>query len=170
LVIKHRKRIEVRMDAFTAELMQARFGYIFSTPPGSQYPPLLDPGDLRHGQASAVTGAGGVIEAMPFTLNHGDIDALGFRFGSLAYTPDVVDIPASSIQYLENLDTWIIDALRQRPHPSHFSLDEALDWISRLKPRRAILTNLHTDMDYAELAAVLPAGVEPAYDGMRIMM
>ena len=63
---------------------------------------------------------------MPFDLDHGDISALGFRFGALAYTPDVKRIPEASRPFLEGLDMWIIDALRYRPHPSHFSLDEAL--------------------------------------------
>ena len=168
LVIKHRKRIQARMDSFTAELLKTRFGYIFKTPPGSQYPPLLDLVEIFHGSISDVAGAGGVIEAMPFRLNHGDIDALGFRFGGLAYTPDVVDIPDESIRFLEDLDVWIIDALRYRPHPSHFNLDQALEWIRRMKPKRAILTNLHTDLDFDQLKTELPEGVEPAYDGMRI--
>ena len=67
---------------------------------------------------------------------------------------------------MAGLDVWIVDALRQAPHPSHFNLDEALEWIARVKPKRAILTNLHSDMDYATLRASLPSGVEPAYDGM----
>ncbi len=66
----------------------------------------------------------------------------------------------------QELDVWIVDALRKTPHPSHFNLDEALAWIARIKPKRAILTNLHTDMDYASLRAHLPAGVEPGFDGM----
>jgi len=168
LVIKHRKRIQARMDAYTSELMQTRFGYIFRTPPGSQYPPLLDLVEIAHGAISDVAGAGGVIEAMPFRLNHGDIEALGVRFGSLAYTPDVVDIPDESIRFLEDLDVWIIDALRYRPHPSHFNLEQALDWIKRMKPKRAVLTNLHTDLDFEQVKSELPEGVEPAYDGMRI--
>ena len=72
-------------------------------------------------------------------------------------------MPAESAAALTGLDVWIVDALRYRPHPSHFSLDDALQWIGRLKPRRAILTNLHADLDYEELYAKLPAHVEPAY-------
>ena len=94
---------------------------------------------------------------MPFDLDHGDISALGFRIGTLAYTPDVKRIPEASRPFLEDLDVWIIDALRYRPHPSHFSLDEALCRGSRrMRPRRAILTNLHTDLDYETLRASLP--------------
>jgi phosphoribosyl 1,2-cyclic phosphate phosphodiesterase len=69
--------------------------------------------------------------------------------------------------HLHNLDVWIIDALRETPHPSHFTLQEALDHVALLKPNLAILTNLHTDLDYSTLAARLPEGVIPAYDGMQ---
>ena len=84
---------------------------------------------------------------------HGESCALGLRIGALAYTPDVSDIPPESLPWLEELDVWIIDALRYTRHPSHFSLDEALAWIERMKPKRAVLTNLHTDLDYDTLAA-----------------
>ena len=113
-------------------------------------------------------GSGGTIEAIPFDLNHGEINALGFRIGNLAYTPDVKRIPEASRPLLEGLDVWIIDALRYRPHPSHFSLDEALAEIEAMRPKRAILTNLHTDLDYETLRKRLPEHIVPAYDGMRV--
>ncbi|HMT14206.1 MAG TPA: MBL fold metallo-hydrolase, partial [Aestuariivirga sp.] len=108
------------------------------------------------------------IHGMPFVLGHGDIDALGFRFGTMAYTPDVNDVPEASLEHLEGLDLWIIDALKRGRHPSHFSLEESLRWIERLRPRRAILTNMHIDMDYATLSRELPPHIRPAYDGMVI--
>ena len=80
----------------------------------------------------------------------------------------MIAIPPESLVALERLDIWIIDALRYTRHPSHFSLEEALDWIARMKPRRAILTNMHNDLDFETLRASLPEGVEPAFDGMRI--
>ena len=168
LVIKMKRRIDLHMDEATSQALQARFGYIFETPPGSQYPPLLTDCRLIPGQSARIGGPGGDIKAIPFRLDHGDMDSLGFRFGAMAYTPDVIGIPEESLQYLEDLDLWIIDALRYTRHPSHFSLEEALDWIKRMKPRRAVLTNLHTDLDYARLKAELPAGVTPAYDGMSL--
>jgi phosphoribosyl 1,2-cyclic phosphate phosphodiesterase len=85
----------------------------------------------------------------------------------VAYSADVKSLPPESIAALGGLDIWIVDALRRHPHPSHFNLDEALDWIARIKPKRAILTNLHTDMDFAALCAELPANVEPAYDRLQ---
>ena len=96
--------------------------------------------------------------------------SLGFRFGRLAYSSDVSDLDESAFAALEGVETWIVDALRYRPHPTHANVETALSWIARVKPKRAILTNLHIDVDYAELAAQLPHGVEPAYDGMILEM
>ena len=168
LAIANHKRIDVHMDAVTSGVMRRRFSYIFETPPGSSYPPIVDEKRLVAGQTCVIEGQGGAIATTPFDLQHGDIMALGFRFGALAYTPDVSDIPTESLPYLEGLDVWIIDALRYAPHPSHFSLEEALAWVERMKPRRAILTNLHTDLDYETLRRRLPRDVAPAYDGMRV--
>ena len=122
--------------------------------------------ELGPKEAHAVDGQGGPIEFMTVLQEHGDIPSLGFRFGNVAYSADIKGLPADSLAAMAGLDVWIVDALRRPPHPSHFNLDEALAWIARVKPKRAILTNLHSDMDYAELRASLPANVEPAYDGM----
>ncbi len=166
LVIKQMARIALHMDEKTAAVVRRTFAYIFETPPGSQYPPLLDERRIQPNIAITVEGPGGRLNATPFVVHHGEIDALGYRFDDVAYTPDVNDIPKASLPFLEGLDLWIVDALRYSRHPSHLSLEETLGWIARLKPRRAVLTNLHTDMDFAILAAQLPPGVEPAFDGM----
>jgi phosphoribosyl 1,2-cyclic phosphate phosphodiesterase len=79
-----------------------------------------------------------------------------------------VELPESSFEALEGVEIWIVDALRYAPHPTHAHVDKALAWIERVKPARAILTNLHFDLDYAELATRLPAGVEPAFDGLSL--
>ena len=115
-----------------------------------------------------IHGTAGIITAQPIVQQHGDIESIGFRFGNVAYSPDVSGIPDSSVPLLEGLDVWIVDALRHVPHPSHFSLKEALAWIERLKPKRAILTHLLGDLDYDTLLRDLPPGVEPAYDGMTV--
>ena len=166
LVLSAKRRIEVFMDEATSRDVTAKFAYIFRTPPGSQYPPLLDEQRIVAGTGQVLQGAGGPIEVLPFRLHHGEIDALGLRIGAVAYTPDLNRVPAESEPYLEDLDLWVIDALRYKPHPSHFSVREALDAIARFRPRRAVLTNLHNDLDYATLRAELPLGIEPAYDGM----
>ena len=167
-VIEHGRLLPVYMDAATSAGVREKFGYIFRTPEGSQYPPLLREHGLTPGRKVVLDGPGGPVDALPILFRHGDIDALGFRFGDLAYTPDVSDIPPESAKLLEGLDVWIIDALRYRRHPSHLTVAEALSWIERLKPRRAILTNLHTDLDYATLERELPLNVIPAFDGLRI--
>ena len=168
LVIKMRRRVDIYMDDVTEAALRVRFGYIFETPPGSQYPPLMNAKALTHGEEVAIIGPGGSISALPFRLNHGDMDSLGFRIGGMAYTPDVIAIPEESVPFLEDLDLWIIDALRYTRHPSHFSLQEALGWIDRMKPRRAVLTNLHTDLDFDVLSSELPKGVVAAYDGLKL--
>jgi phosphoribosyl 1,2-cyclic phosphate phosphodiesterase len=170
LVIMGRQRIDVHMDESTSAVVRSAFGYIFETPPGSQYPPLLTEKRLHHGKICTIDGEGGPIDALPFRLEHGEIDALGFRFGNVAYSPDLNAIPVESRDFLEGLDLWIVDALRYTPHPSHFCLEETLDWIKRLKPKRAILTNLHVDLDCERLKSELPPNVEPAYDGMQISL
>jgi phosphoribosyl 1,2-cyclic phosphate phosphodiesterase len=160
--------LDISMNEATSHIVRTAFSYIFEQPAGSSYPPIAREHRLRAGEPCRIEGAGGPIAATPFDLEHGEISALGFRFGDLAYTPDVSEIPELSRAYLEGLDVWIVDALRYRRHPSHFSLDETLAWIERLRPRRAVLTNMHTDLDYETLLARLPTGVVPAHDGMRI--
>ena len=148
--------------------MRTRFGYCFKSPPGSEYPPILTEHRLEPGRAIPVHGAAGCISALPFLQEHGDIASLGFRFGGLAYSCDVSGLPAESVAVLQGFDVWVVDALRYRPHPSHFSVDHALSWIERFKPKRAVLTNMHSDLDYEVLRQSLPEGVVPAYDGMRL--
>ena len=168
LVIHMRRRIPVYAGEVASRVLRARFGYCFETPPGSPYPPILDLHWMDGVGAVTVDGPGGAITAMPFRMIHGSGDALGFRFGNLAYAPDVSRMPDESAEALQGLDVLILDALRYTPHPTHFTVAEALAFIGQVRPRRAILSNLHTDLDYDRLAAELPAGVEPAYDGMRI--
>jgi phosphoribosyl 1,2-cyclic phosphate phosphodiesterase len=168
LAIHQRQRIPVYLDEPTAAVLRERFRYCFQTPPGSSYPPILDEHRLAAGRPVTIDGAGGPIVALPFLQDHGDIAALGFRFEGLAYSADVKALPPDSVAALAGLDVWIVDALRYTEHPSHFSVDEALAEIGRVKPRRAILTNMHFDLDYDALLARLPAHVEPAYDGMHI--
>jgi phosphoribosyl 1,2-cyclic phosphate phosphodiesterase len=168
LVILAKHRIDLYMDEATAAVVRSHFRYIFETPEGSAYPALLTEKRLISGRLCRIEGPGGSIDFLPFRLEHGEIDALGFRFGNVAYTPDLNAIPPESQKCLEGLDLWIVDALRYAPHPSHLSMAETLEWIATLRPKRAVLTNLHTDLDFNRLKAELPADIEPAYDGMQI--
>jgi phosphoribosyl 1,2-cyclic phosphate phosphodiesterase len=166
LFVHKRRKVDVYLDEPTSRAMHARFGYCFMTPPGSEYPPIAKEHRLTPGRAVTISGQGGDIEALPVLQEHGDIPSLGFRIGNVAYSADVKNLPDESLPLLQGLDVWVVDALRKAPHPSHFNLEEALRWIDRVKPKRAILTNLHTDLDYAALRASLPPHIEPGYDGM----
>ena len=105
---------------------------------------------------------------LPIRLEHGPFRVLGFRIGGLAYCTDVSTIPAASWPLLEGLDTLFLDALRHEPHPTHFSLAEALGVIARLKPRRAYLTHLSHSFEHGETELALPPGVALAYDGLAV--
>lgn len=165
-----RQRVQVWADEPTGQMLMSRFGYCFYTAPGSDYPPIVNLNRIVAGTPVTVAGAGGGITALPFRVHHGNIEALGFRFGSTAYTPDLNGIPDESLEALAGLDLWIVDALRRTRHPSHLSLPETLAWIDRLKPKRAIITNMHVDLDYDTLGRELPDGVTAAHDGLEILI
>ena len=166
IVFNMRRRLSVWADGATQNDLLNRFSYAFVQPPNSAYPPILDintiDGDV------VIDGAGGTITMTPFQVRHGAIDALGFRIGDLAYLPDVNAIPEPTWNALRALDCWIVDALRRDPHPSHSHLAQTLEWIDRAAPRRAILTNMHIDLDYATVEAETPPHITPAFDGMTI--
>ena len=170
VVLHQRRRIPVYLNAATAADIIPRFGYCFTSPDGSDYPPILDRMAIEARDTQTIDGPGGVLSFAPFLVQHGNIPALGYRIGDAAYSPDLNDIPPESWPALEGLDLWIVDALRYAQHPSHFSLGDALSWIGRFKPKRAVLTNLHSDLDYEVLRGKVPAGVEVGYDGMRLVV
>ena len=170
LFLRARKRLDTYSDELTWRMLSTRFGYCFVSPPGSSYPPILNGHRVTAGTPVEIRGEGGPITVTPFQQDHGDIPSLGYRFGPVAYSSDLVGLPAASVPALAGLDLWIVDALRYKPHPSHFSVDQALEWIERIGPKRAILTNMHADIDYAEIKAKLPPHVEPAYDGLSVVL
>jgi phosphoribosyl 1,2-cyclic phosphate phosphodiesterase len=163
---RQRAVIPCHMDASTDATMMRRFGYIFEGEAG--YPAICARAAIPpHGKPWEVDGPSGAIPVVTFEQDHGPISTVGYRFGDVAYSSDVVNLDESAFAALEGLDVWIVDALRYTPHPTHAHLERTLGWIERVKPRRAILTNLHIDLDYETLRAELPASVEPAFDGMR---
>ncbi|MFT6933343.1 MAG: phosphoribosyl 1,2-cyclic phosphate phosphodiesterase [Paracoccaceae bacterium] len=166
IVFNMRKRLPVWADGATQNDLLSRFGYAFVQPPGSAYPPILELNSLD-GELT-IDGEGGPITLSAFRVKHGNIDSLGIRVGDLAYLPDVSDLYPESWAALQNLDCWILDALRRDPHPSHTHLANSLDWIAQAKPRRAVLTNMHIDLDYQTVLEETPDHVTPAYDGMVI--
>lgn len=165
------RKIGLWTDRPTLDSLKRKFGYCFETPTGSGYPPILAGHVLPEPFAPfTIAGAGGPLPVQAFGVGHGRIRSLGFRIGPLAYCPDVDALNDQVFMILEDVECWIVDALRHRPHPSHAHLERTLDWIARVRPRRAILTNMHVDMDYQTLRRALPTGVEPAYDGMQIIL
>jgi phosphoribosyl 1,2-cyclic phosphate phosphodiesterase len=166
--ITSRRLVGIYADAPTMAHLDKAFSYCFRSAPGSSYPPILKQHGLTAGAPVTIDGPGDPVAVMPFRQKHGDIDTLGFRVGGLAYSCDASDLPAETLPLLAGLDAWILDALRYHPHPSHLSLDQALTWLDRLKPRRGILTHMHSDLDYATVKAKLPPHIEPAYDGMVV--
>jgi phosphoribosyl 1,2-cyclic phosphate phosphodiesterase len=167
LFIRHRKPIPTYLSAETRSTLTKRFAYCFEGEGG--YPSILDLQDeLVPLRAVTIDGAGGPIDFLPLEMEHGRIRCLGFRVGNFAYCNDVNRLPAETLDALQGVDTLVIDALRYTPHPSHANLDQALEWIEQVAPRRAVLTNMHVDMDYQTLCRELPAGVVPGYDGLRL--
>ncbi len=167
-VLNMRRRVDVYADEPTAARLYEGFRYCFETPLGSDYPPLAKLNPIAAGGLVEIPGKGGALSAMPIKQVHGRLTSLAFRIGGLAYSPDVSDLDDEAQCQLQDLDVWIVDALRLTPHPSHLSVDEALAWVERLKPKRAILTHMHVDLDYDTLRRALPPNVEPGFDGMVI--
>lgn len=168
LAIKHRKRIDVYMDEPTSQRVMPAFGYCYQQEKNSSYPAICNEHRIHAAQDFVIDGDGGQIAVRPFEVNHGDISSLGFKFGNIVYLPDVktVDLP-ESVQATTGLDVLVLDALRFTQHPTHMNVDEALAYIEKVKPAKAYLTNMHNSIDYAKLAATLPAGIEAAYDGLQ---
>ena len=166
VAINMRARVDVYMDDTTRAWLMTRFDYCFSTPPGSSYPPILNAHRMTAHEPVIITGPGGDVNFTPLLLEHGDIPSLGFRVGNVAYSPDVIGIPARAFDELRGIDCWIVDALRRAPHPTHANLDMALGWLAEAQPALGVLTNMHVDLDYATLCRELPKGIVPAHDGM----
>lgn len=163
------QKIDLWSDAFALASLNHKFSYIFKTPANRDYPPILTAHELPEPFAPFdIAGPGGPLPVLAFGQGHGRIRSLGFRFGPFAYSPDVDALDEAAFAALEGVECWIVDALRHTPHPSHAHLGRTLEWIARVNPKRAILTNMHVDMDYDTLMRELPQGVEPGYDGMTI--
>lgn len=158
--LKTRGPVDAWADPETLAQLQERFGYAFEQDSNRFYPPILN--------ARQIVGRFqiGDMSVVPFRQKHGPIGTMGFRVGAVAYSTDVQELPEAAFAALAGVDTWIVDCLQRKPHPTHAHLALTLDWIDRVKPRRAVLTHMNTSLDYATLRDELPPGVEPAYDGM----
>jgi phosphoribosyl 1,2-cyclic phosphate phosphodiesterase len=164
--LRNRRRTPCHMDEATHETLMKRFGYIFRGEGG--YPAICDDHLIPpHGTPWAVDGPSGSVPIVTFDQDHGAIRSVGYRFGPVAYSSDVVDLPREAFAALAGVKVWIVDALRYTPHPTHAHLAKTLDWVERIRPERTILTNMHIDLDFKVLQAELPPDVEAAFDGLR---
>ena len=152
--------IDIYGTAETLTVLRRRFDYIFAETLG--YPPICEPHEITDTEPFEIKG----VAIRPFRQLHGPITSVGYRIGDMAYSTDVSGLTDQAWETLEGVDTWIVDALRYDPHPTHPHLDMTLEWIARVKPRRAILTHMTGDMDYDTLVKTLPDGVEPGNDGL----
>lgn len=156
--------IDAIADAAVLEKIRSRFDYAFQPPVPEKgwFRPCLNPISMD-GPFMV-----GDFLVRPIEQQHGRGVSWGFRVGDFAYCPDVNAFSDASFAALEGLDTWIVDCLREKPHPSHAHLAQVLAWVERLKPKRTILTHMSHELDFSDLASRLPEGVEPAVDGMAI--
>ena len=166
VVFNMRERVNVWADQTTCDALLDRFGYVFIQPEGSSYPPILNL-NLLNGPVR-ITGLGGEITFTPFEVEHGRIDALGFRIKDLVYLPDVSAMNEAAWDVVSRANCWVLDALRRDPHPTHSHLQQSLEWIEKSGVPNAVLTNMHIDLDYETVLAETPDHITPAYDGMII--
>ncbi|WP_339107771.1 MBL fold metallo-hydrolase [Thioclava sp. GXIMD4216] len=168
IVFNMGQRLPVFADPETAGRLVKAFDYAFVQPEDSNYKPICELTEIDG--PFIIDGAGGQLPFTPFEVDHGNIKALGFRIGGpqggLAYLPDVSDIPPLAWPYLQNLDIWVLDGLRRKPHPTHAHLALALEWMERAGNRHGVITNMHIDLDYDAVMRETPDHVVPAYDGM----
>ncbi len=151
----------------TIASLQVSHRYIFDRAvrplPGTTKPELALH-ELVPGREAKVAG----VSVLPLGFPHGHLTVLGFRIGDFAYVTDVKEVPGAVRDQLRGLKLLVLNALRDRPHPTHLSIDDALAVVADLAPERAIFTHLTHENGHAELAARLPRGVEPGYDGLTV--
>jgi phosphoribosyl 1,2-cyclic phosphate phosphodiesterase len=164
--LEQKRLIDIYADENTSARLREAFGYCFETPKGSFYPPIVRDNRVLHHRTFVISGPGGEIRFEPLPQQHGGIISLGFRIENIAYCSDVSDFPAATAARLAGLDVLVIDALQHEPHPTHISLGQSLEWIGRLSPKRAVLTHMHTPLDYGTVMAMTPDNVEPGFDGL----
>jgi len=149
-------------NAFTLTNVRRRFDYAFAGESKGSTRPLLRPVEIDSPFSI------GRVPIIPFDVVHGSWTITGYRIGKLAYITDASSIPPASLALLNDLDVLVLNALRFKPHPNHFSLEASLGVLADLRPRRAFLVHMNHDIDHASVSATLPPGVHLAYDGLRV--
>ncbi len=162
------KPIPIYATAPVLDGFRQRFSYIFAASETVDFHavPALASNCITPYQPFTV----GPVEILPILQDHGRGPSLGFRIGRFAYCTDVKSFEPRALNALQGLDVWVVDCLREKPHPTHSHIAQTLDWARRLKPRQTYLTHMNQYMDYASLCRTLPDGVAPAYDGLEIVM
>lgn len=155
------KQVPIYSNKPTLDILTGRFGYIFKGRKG--YPSICEPHEITTKAFSI-----GDIDIQPVELIHGPIISYGYRMGNVCYCTDFNDIPKHSEQYLYDLDLWVVDCLREEPHPTHSHLEQTLGYIKKFNPKHSVLTHMTAELDYETLKNELPSSIEPAYDGMII--
>jgi len=165
---RNNRAFDIYTNEPTLTELEQRFSYAFQPPsPGKiWFRPAFTGHMITAGEQFRI----GDLTVLPFAQIHGHTQTLGFRFGNFAYSTDVNGLPEASFDALQGLDTWLVDAARYRKTHGHAWVDLTLEWIARVKPRRAVLTHMSEELDYDRLSKELPEGVEPAYDGMQITL
>ena len=160
--IKQKKTIDIYANPLTSKYLKKSFNYCFTQ--SSDYPKIL-----KLNKINKKMKFNNRINIKSINVQHGEIKSTAFIFNNkLAYAPDLNKIFDNDMKYFKNLNYFIIDCLRFKKHPSHFNLDDVLEINNFVKPKKMILTNLHSDLDFNELKKILPKNVFVAYDGMII--
>ena len=162
LSLRRPEKIPLYANRATADRLREMFRYVFEAEPSH--------GPLPQVNLHEINGPVELFGArfQPVPIMHGDTEILGFRFGNAAYLTDFSEIPETSMQYLHDLDTLFLDALRHKPHPSHSNVENSLRLVERLRPRRAFFTHISHDLPHQETNASLPAHVRLAHDGLKL--
>jgi phosphoribosyl 1,2-cyclic phosphate phosphodiesterase len=159
---KNKKKIPVYASLRTIKELKDKYTFCFKRQHG--YKPIMKANIVK--KKFQISNKGQTIKIEPFEVIHGMIKATGYLFEKIAYISDCSKISNKAKKKLMNLDFLIIDCLRKDKHPSHFNYSDAINFIKSVKPKKAILTNLHVDLDYFDLKKKLPNNIIPAYDGL----
>jgi phosphoribosyl 1,2-cyclic phosphate phosphodiesterase len=166
--IRNKHPINVFADKITSVYLKKTFSYCFDTYT-KEYPAILKLNDIN--KNLFIKSKNRNIPIKPIEVQHGNVQSICYIIDKkLAYISDVSEIFEKDYKYFKNLKYLIIDCLWYKYHPSHFNLEKSLEMIKKFSPRKAILTNLHTDIDYNEIKKKLPKSVIPAYDGMSVIL
>ena len=166
-IFKNKKKISVYADYQTGKYIKNNFSYCFKNTPG--YQAILKLYNLK--KRFSFKKNGNFIAIKSIAVQHGNIKSQSFIINkSCAYISDANKIYNKDLKYFKNLNYLVIDCLRFNKHPSHFNLNEVIDLTKLLKPKKTVLTNLHSDLDYNILLKKVPINVKPAFDGMKIQL